>query len=70
MPERIQDVWLAFAFCHVVTVVSDRSRAKTGYQTCRIHLLLTYFGQLVATSHLSGLEWTSHTLEVVIVALV
>ena len=40
------------AFCHVVTVVSDRCRAKTGYQTRRIHLLLTYFGQLVATSQL------------------
>ena len=42
--------------CHVVTVVSDRSRdtctAKTGYQTRRIHLLLTYFGQLVATLQL------------------
>ena len=39
------------AHCHVVTVVSDRYRAKTGYQTRRIHLLLTYFGQLVATLH-------------------
>ena len=34
---------LAGKSCHVTTVVSDRSRATTGFQTRRIHL----FGHLV-----------------------
>ena len=56
-PSNAKQIASAFDHCHVVTVVSDRSRAKTGCQTRRIHLLLTYFGQLVATLQLVSELW-------------